>query len=51
MDGEGVGNFDPTQDHLLHPDGTAAQQRVPLPSAQKGALLVQKLQETNMSED
>ncbi len=32
-------DFDSTQDHLLHPDGTAAQQRVTLPGAQEGALL------------
>lgn len=32
-------DFDPTQDHLLHPDGTTAQQRVTLPGTQEGALL------------
>lgn len=32
-------DFDPTQDHLLHPDGTTAQQGVTLPGAQEGALL------------
>lgn len=39
VDGEGVRDFDPTQDHLLHPDGTPAQQRVTLPGPQEGALL------------
>ncbi len=39
VDGEGVRDFDPTQDHLLHPDGTTAQQGVTLPSSQEGALL------------
>lgn len=38
VDGEGVGHFDPAQHHLLHPDGTATQQRVPLCGAQQGAL-------------
>lgn len=38
VDGKGVRNFDSTQDHLLHPDGTTAQQRVVLPSRQEGAL-------------
>lgn len=38
VDGEGVGDFDPTQDHLLHPDGTTAQQGVTLPGTQEGAL-------------
>lgn len=37
--GEGVRDFDPTQDHLLHPDGATAQQRVTFPCAQQGALL------------
>lgn len=32
-------DFDPTQDQLLHPDGTTAQQRVTLPGTQEGALL------------
>lgn len=26
VDGEGVRDFDSTQDHLLHPDGTSTQQ-------------------------
>ena len=39
VDGEGVRDFDPTQDHLLHPDGTTAQQRVTLAGTQEGALL------------
>lgn len=34
VDGKGVRNFDSTQDHLLHPDGTTTQQRVMLPSRQ-----------------
>lgn len=38
VDGKGVRNFDSTQDHLLHPDGTTTQQRVMLPSRQEGAL-------------
>lgn len=38
VDGKGVRDFDPTQDHLLHPDGTTAQKRVTLPGTQEGAL-------------
>lgn len=38
VDGKRVRNFDSTQDHLLHPDGTSTQQRVMLPSHQEGAL-------------
>lgn len=38
VDGESVGDFHPTQDHLLHPDGPAAQQGVALHGAQKRAL-------------
>jgi len=41
VDGEGVRDFDTTQDHLFHPDGTAAQQGVTLPGTQEGALLVE----------
>lgn len=42
VDGEGVRDFDPTQDHLLHPDGTTAQQRVTLGRTQEGALARQE---------
>lgn len=38
VDGEGVGDLDSTQDHLLHPDGTSTQQGVALRSCQEGAL-------------
>lgn len=38
VDGKGVRNFDSTQHHLLHPDGTAAEQGVTLPCRQQGAL-------------
>lgn len=38
VDGEGVRDFDSTQDHLLHPDGTSTQQGVALPSCREGAL-------------
>lgn len=40
VDGEGVGDFDPTQDHLLHPDGSTAQQRVTLPGARQERTLL-----------
>lgn len=42
VDGEGVRDFDPTQDHLLHPDGSTAEQRVTLPGTQEGALLMRE---------
>lgn len=38
VDGEGVRDLDPTQDHLLHPDGTSTQQGVALRRCQEGAL-------------
>lgn len=38
VNGEGVRDFDPTQDNLLHPDGTTAQQGVTLPGTNEGAL-------------
>lgn len=41
VDGEGVRDFDPPQDHLLHPDGTAAQQGVTLTGTQEGAMLME----------
>lgn len=39
VDREGVRDFDPTQDHLLHPDGATAQQRVALSGTQERTLL------------
>lgn len=39
VDGEGVRHFDPTQHHLLHPDGPAAPRQDPLPRLLVSALL------------
>lgn len=50
VDGERVRDFDPAQDHLLHPDGSTAQQGVPLARAQQGALLREEPQKEDVTD-